>query len=141
MKYERERCGLAMSTSVQPPSARFCSFTAGLLYFESISYSFCDAYCHKHIGSRPERAIGFLLASPSSGRCLEQTHDSNPQLALIHLRHTKPSHSPISIAWKSVEGGTQILVRVVVTTHYVCPGVLHRSQLYLNRFSLFACCR
>ena len=74
-------------------------------------------------GGRPERAIGSLLAL-SSGRCLEQTRDSDPQLALLHLRHTKPSHSPISIARTSVEGGAWILARVVVPTHYVCPGVL-----------------
>ena len=109
----------------------------GLLYFESNSYSFCDTYCHGHTGSRPEQAIGFLLASPS-GRCLEQTCDRDPQLALIHLRHAKPSHSPVSMAWKSVERGAWILARVVVTTHYVCPGILHRSRSYLNRFSLFA---
>ena len=63
------------------------------------------------------------MASPS-GRCLEQTRDSDPQLALLHLRHTKPSHSPISITRKSVEGGAWILTRVVVTARYVCPGVL-----------------
>ena len=77
-------------------------FTAGLLYFESNSCSFCDAYCRRHTGSRPERAVGFLLALPS-GRCMEQTPDSDLQLALIHPKHTKPSCSPISIArnrWK-----------------------------------------
>ena len=100
----------------------------GLLYFESNSYSFCDAYCHGHTGSRPELAIGSLLASPS-GRCLEQTHDSDPQLALIHPKHAKPSRSPNSIAWKSVEGGAGVLGRVVATTHYVYPGILRRSQL------------
>ena len=36
-------------------------------------------------------------------------------LALINPKHAKPSRSPISIAWKSVEGGAQILARVVVT--------------------------
>ena len=128
LKYEREQCGLAMSTGVQQPSARFCFFTAGLLYFESNSYSFCDAYCHGHTGSRPEQAIGSLLASPS-GRCLEQTHDSDPQLSLIHA---KPFCSPISIAWKLVAGGARILAQVVVTTRYVCPGILHHSRLYLN---------
>ena len=91
-----------MSTGVQQPSARLCFFTAGLLHFKSNSYSFCDAYCHGHTGRRPERAIGFLLASPS-GRRLEQTCDSDLQLALIHLKHAKPSRSPISITWKSVE--------------------------------------
>ena len=80
-----------MSIGIQQPSARFCFFTAGLLYFESKSYSFCDTYCYRHTGSRPEQAIGSLLE-----RCLEQTRDSDPQLALIHA---KPSHSPISIAW------------------------------------------
>ena len=35
-----------MSTGVHQPSARSCFFTAGLLYFESNSCSFCDAYCH-----------------------------------------------------------------------------------------------
>ena len=137
MKYERERCGLAMSTGVQQPSARFCQVLAGLLYFESNSCSFCDAYSSRHIGSRPDRAIGSLLASPL-GRCLEQTRDSDPQLALIHHRHAKPSHSPISTAWKLMEGGTRILTWIVVTTCYICPGVLRCSRWYLNRFSLFA---
>ena len=139
MKYERERCCLALSTGVQQPSARLSFFTAGLLYFESNSCIFSDAYCHGHTGSRPERVIGSLLAS-TSRRCLEKTGDSDPQLALIHPKHAKPSRSPISIAWKSVEGGARILAWVVVTTRYVCPGVLCRSRSYLNRFSLFTYC-
>jgi len=49
-----------------------------------------------------------------------------------------PSRSTISITWKSVEGGAQILAQVVVTTRYVCPGLPRLSRLYLNRFSLFA---
>jgi len=116
-----------MSTGVQQPSARFCFFTAGLLYFKSNCYSFCDAYCHRHTGNRPERAIGSPLASPS-GRCLEQTRDNDPQLAFICPRHAKPSCSPILIAWKLVEGGICILARVVVTTRYVCPGILRRPR-------------
>jgi len=40
------------------------------------------------------------------------TLDSNPHLALTHPKHPMPSHSPISITWKSVEGGTRILTRV-----------------------------
>ena len=73
------------------------------------SYSFCDAYCHGHTGSRPERAIGSLLASPS-GRYLEQTRDSDPQLALVHPRHAKLFHSPswwsrsIGNRWKEAPG-------------------------------------
>ena len=118
-------------------SARVCFCTGGLSYFKSNSCSFCDAYCHGHTGRRPERAIGFLLASPS-GRRLEQTCDSDLQLALIHLKHAKPSRSPISITWKSVEEGARILARVVVTTCYVCPGLPRRSRSYLNRFSFFA---
>jgi len=58
---------------------------------------------------RPEQAIGFLLASP------EQTCNSNLQLARIHPKHAKPSSSPISITWKSVEGDAWILARVVAT--------------------------
>jgi len=65
-----------MSTGVQPPSTSFCFFTAGL-YFESNSYSFCDAYCHGYTGSRPEQAIGSLLALPL-GRFLDQTPDNDP---------------------------------------------------------------
>jgi len=91
-KYERERCGLAMSTGIQQPSARFYFIIAGLLYFKSNSYSSCDTYCHGYTGSRPESAIGSLLALS----CLEQTHNSYPQLALIHPKHTKPSCSPIT---------------------------------------------
>jgi len=63
---------------------------------------------------RPEQAIGFLLASPSGG-CPEQTCNSNLQLARIHPKHAKPSSSPISITWKSVEGDAWILARVVAT--------------------------
>jgi len=47
-----------------------------------------------------------LLALPS-GRCMEQTPDSDPQLALIHPKHAMPSHSPILIAmnwWKEAPG-------------------------------------
>ena len=58
---------------------------------------------------------------------VEQTPNSDPQLALIYHKHAKPSRSTISIAWKSVEGGAGVLGRVVVTTRYVYPGVLHRS--------------
>ena len=49
-----------MSTGAQQSSARLCFFTGGLLYFESNSYSFNDAYGRGHTGSRPERAIGSL---------------------------------------------------------------------------------
>jgi len=77
------------------------------------------------------------LASPSR-RCLENTPDSDPQLALIHPKHAMPSRPPISITWKSVEEGAQILARVVVKTCYVCPGLPRRSRSYFNRFSLFA---
>jgi len=84
-----------MSTGVQQPSARLCFFIAGLLYLESNSYSFRGAYCRRHTRSRPERAIGSRLAS-RSGRFLEQTRDSDRQLALIHPRHIKPSRSPIN---------------------------------------------
>ena len=44
---------------------RLCSCIARLLYFEGISYGFCDAYCCGHTGSRPEQAVGSLLASLS----------------------------------------------------------------------------
>ena len=128
LKYKRKQCGLAMSTGVQQPSARFCQVLPGsarfcqvldgLLYFESNSCSFCDVYSSRHRGSRPERAIGSLLASPS-GSCLEQTRDSDLQLALIHHRHAKSSRSPISTAWKLMEGGARILTRIVVTTCYI----------------------
>ena len=37
-----------------------------------------------------------------------------------------------------VEGGAQILAPVVVTTCYMCPGVLCCSRSYLNQFSLFS---
>ena len=76
-------------------------------------------------------ATGSLLALPL-GRCLEQTRDKNPQLALIHPKHANPSYSPILIARKSVVGGTQILAWVVATTRYICPGVLCHSCSYLN---------
>jgi len=134
LKYERERCGLAISTNIQQPSARFCFFTAGLLYFESNSYSFCDAYSHGHTGSRPKWAIGFLLAS-TSGRCLEQTRDSDPQLALIHLRHAKPSRSPILIAWKSVEEAPVfwlgLLSQLIMYVDHTSPNS-HSSHTVVN---------
>ena len=60
LKYERERGDLAMSTGAQQPSARLCFFTGGLLYFESNSCCFNDAYGRGHTGSRPVRAIGSL---------------------------------------------------------------------------------
>jgi len=56
--------------------------------------------------------------------------------SLISLKHSKPSRSPISITRKSVVGGAWILAQVVVTTSYICPGVLHRSRTYLNQTSL-----
>ena len=49
-----------MSTGAQQPSARLCFFIGGLLYFESNSCCFYDAYGRGHTGSRPERAIGSL---------------------------------------------------------------------------------
>ena len=52
------------------------------------------------------------LASPSR-RCLENTPDSDPQLALIHPKHAMPSRSPISITWKSVP--------LLHTSRYVIP--------------------
>jgi len=57
LKYEREQCGLAMSTGVQQPSTRLCFFTTGLLYFKRNSYNLCDSYCRRHTESRPEQAI------------------------------------------------------------------------------------
>ena len=125
LKYEREQGGLAMSTGAQQPSTRLCFFTAGLLYFESNSCSFCDAYCRRRTGSRPERAIGSLWHRHPEGAW--------KTLLTAILRW-------LSITWKSVEGGAQILAWVVVTTRYVCPGVLYCSRSYLNRFSLFTYC-
>ena len=58
---------------------------------------------------------------------VKQTPNSYPQLALIHHKHTKSSHSAILIAWKSVEGGVRIVAWAVVTTRYVYPGILHHS--------------
>ena len=130
LKYEQEQCCLAMSTGVQQPS-----LSSQLDYSKVTTVHV--VYCRGHTGSRPERVIGSLLASPSRS-CLKKIHNSDTQLALIHPKHAKPSRSPISIAWKSVEGGTWILAWVVVTTRYVCPGVLCHSRSYLNRFSLFA---
>jgi len=111
-----------MSTGTQQPSARLCFFTAGLLYFESNSCSFYDAYCRGHTGSRPERAIGSLWHHHPEG-----AWKTLPTVILSWL----------SIIWKSMEGGAWILARVVVTTRYVCPGVPCRSRSYLNRFSLY----
>jgi len=75
-----------------------------------------------------------LLALPSR-RCLEQTRDSNPQLALIHPKHAKPSLSYLNHLKIDAPG---FPARVVATTCYVCSGVLYHSRSYLNQFSLFA---
>jgi len=48
--------------------------------------------------------------------------------SLISLKHSKPSPSPISIARKSVEGGTWILARAVVTYVQVYCIVLKRTS-------------
>ena len=143
LKYERERCSLAMSTGIQPPSARLHLFTARLLYFKSNRYSFCDAYSGRRTGSRPEWALGSLLASPS-GRCPEQTPNSDTQLVLIHSKHAKPSRSLISIAWKSVEGGAWILAQVVVmyllcmSWHTVSSSIVLQPILTLRIPSLMS---
>ena len=116
LKYEQEESGLATSRAPLPPVFRLCSCIARLLYFESISYGFCDAYCHGHTGSRPERAVGSLLAS-LSGKCLEQARDCDLR-CLASIQHAERSRSPTWIAWKSVEGSTRILAWVVATTRY-----------------------
>ena len=94
---------------------RLCSCIARLLYFEGISYGFCDAYCRGHTGSRPERAVGSLLAS---GKVPGISSRLRSQLPAIHPKHAEPSRSRTWIAWKSVEGGARILAWVVATTRY-----------------------
>jgi len=91
-----------MSTGIQHPGSAFSQLDYYAL--KVAAYILCDAYCHGHTGSRPERAIG--------------THDGDPQLALIHHKHIKPSCSPILFAWKPVEGGAWIMAQIVFTTCY-----------------------
>ena len=117
LKYEREQSGLATSTAPLPPVFRLCSCIARLLYFEGISYGFCDAYCRGHTGSRPERAVGSLLAS-LSGKVPGTSSRLRSQLPAIHPKRAEPSRSHTWIAWKSVEGGAWILAWVVATTRY-----------------------
>ena len=126
-----------MSTGVQQPSARLCFFTTGLLCLEITAIVSVMLTATDIQGADLSEPL--VLFWHSHRRCLEQTPDSDPQLALIHPRHAKPSHSPISIAWKSVEGGARILGRVVVTTCYIYPGVLCRSQSYLSRSPAYHC--
>ena len=118
-----------MSTGAQQSSARLCFFTVTAVVSKMLTAADIQG---------ADLSEPLVLFWHSHRRCLEQTLDSDPQLALIHPKHAMPSCSPISITWKSVEGGARILARVVVTTCYACPGMLHRSQSYLNRFSLFA---
>ena len=117
LKYEREQSGLATSTAPLPPVLRLWSCIARLLYFEGISYGFCDAYCSGHTGSRPERAVGSLLGS-LSGKVPGTSSRQRPQLPAIHPKHAEPSRSRTWIAWKSVEEGARILAWVVATTRY-----------------------
>jgi len=62
---------------------------------------------------------------------MEQTPDSDPQLALIHPKHTMPSHSPILIAmnwWKEVPGFWLGLVsQLVLYVQAYCVVLDHTS--------------
>ena len=126
-----------MSTAPLARVFRLCSCIARLLYFESISYGFCDAYCRGHTRSRPERAVGSLLAS-LSGKCLEQARDCNLScLTSIPntLNHLSLLPGSLGNRWKKAFGSWLGLLPQHVTG---MSSILRCSCLYFNRFSLFA---
>ena len=103
------------------------SAVARLLYFEGISYGFCDAYCRGHTGSRPERAVGSLLASLSG-----KVPGTARQNTLNHLGLVPGS---LGNRWKKALGSWLGLLPQHVTG---MSSILRCSRSYFNRFSLFA---
>ena len=137
LKYEREQSGLATSTAPLPPVFRLCSCIARLLYFEGISYGFCDAYCRGHTGSRPERAVGSLLASlsgkvPGTARDCDLSCLPSIQNMLNHFGLVPGS---LGNRWKKALGSWLGLLPQHVTG---MSSILRCSRSYFNRFSLFA---
>ena len=120
LKHKREQCGLAMSTGVRQPSARFCFFTAGVLYFESNSCSFCDAYCRRRTGSRPERAIGSLWHRHREGAWNKLTTASLSWLSFT-LSHLALLSRSLGNRWKEVPGfWLGLLSQLVMYVHAYC---------------------
>ena len=116
---------------------RLCSCIARLLYFEGISYGFCDAYCRGHTGSRPERAVGSLLASlsgkvPGTARDCDLSCLPSIQNTLNHLGLVPGS---LGNRWKKALGSWLGLLPQHVTG---MSSILRCSRSYFNRFSLFA---
>ena len=109
-----KQCATCMSTAPLPQVLRLCFCIARLLCLESNSYGFCDAYCHGHTRSRPEVAVGSLLAS-RCGMCLGQTRDSD--LSWLSSIPNLPSHLAL-FAWRLVEEGTWVLAWDAATTRY-----------------------
>ena len=123
-----------MSTAPLPPVLRLCFCTARLFYFESNSYGFCDIYCRRRTGSRPERTVGSLLVS-QSGKYLEQVCDCDLScIASIPnmLSHLGLLPGLLGNWWKKVLGSWLGLLPQHVTG---MSSILRCSRSY---FSLFA---
>ena len=119
---------------------RLCSCIARLLYFEGISYGFCDAYCRGHTGSRPERAVGSLLASLSgkvpgtNSRLVDCDLSCLPSIQNT-LNHLGLVPGSLGNRWKKALGSWLGLLPQHVTG---MSSILRCSRSYFNRFSLFA---
>ena len=119
-----------MSTGAQQTSARLCFFTGGLIYFESNSCSFCDAYCRGHTGSRPERAIGSLWHCHPEGAWKKLATATLSWLSLIPntLCHLALLSQSLGNRWREAPGFWLGLLSQLVTYVQVYCVVLNRTS-------------
>jgi len=121
-----------MSTGTQPPSARLCFFTGGLLYFESNICSFYDAYGRGHTctGSRPERAIGSLWHRHPEGAWKTLPTATLSWLSLIPnmLCHLALLSRSLGNRWKEAPGFWLWLLSQLVTYVQACLVVLDHTS-------------
>ena len=123
-----------MSTSVQQPSARFCFFTAGLLYFESNSWSFCDAYCHGHTGSKSKWAIGFFWHRHREGAWNKLVTATLSWLSFIWdtLSHLTLLCKSLGNQWKEAPGfWLGLLSQFIMYVDHTSPNS-HSSHTVVN---------
>ena len=119
-----------MSTGTQQPSARLCFFTGGLLYFETNSSYFYNAYGRGHTGSRPVRAIGSLWHRHPEGSWKTPPTATLSWLSFIPntLCHLALLSRSLANRWKEALGFQLGLLSQLVTYVQAYRVVLDRTS-------------
>ena len=119
-----------MSTGIHQPSARSCFFTAGLLYFESNSCSFCDAYCHDIQGAGLSKPLVLFWHRHREGAWNKLATATLSWLSFISdtLNHLTLLSRSLRNRWKEASGIWLGLLSQLVTYVQVYRVVLNRTS-------------